>query len=170
MSYYPDVDATVTATAIGVGGTVLVAASGFWASVRNTSQTVDSARQARISDWQEAQRAEVKNAIASYLEIVQHLQTMLNDREHGKDVGDLGEILDRVWLAQKQVDIICSVQLREPLVQHATALHMVTKRPDDYRDWWAYITPYQENLLEAIRIELARLPNWQMTQPSVTEA
>jgi hypothetical protein len=32
-------DATVTAAAIGVGGTVIVGLAGFWASVRNTSKT-----------------------------------------------------------------------------------------------------------------------------------
>jgi hypothetical protein len=32
-------DATLTATAIGVGGTVIVGLAGFWANVRNTNKT-----------------------------------------------------------------------------------------------------------------------------------
>jgi uncharacterized protein YjbI with pentapeptide repeats len=37
-------DPTVTAAAIGVGGTVVVGVAGYWASVRNTSATLDETR------------------------------------------------------------------------------------------------------------------------------
>ncbi len=35
----PGVDSTLTAAAIGVGGTVIIGVAGFWASVRNTNKT-----------------------------------------------------------------------------------------------------------------------------------
>jgi hypothetical protein len=38
-------DPAVIAAAIGVGGTVVVGVSGFWASVRNTSQTIAGGQQ-----------------------------------------------------------------------------------------------------------------------------
>ena len=37
-AYAADMDATVTAAAIGVGGSVIVALAGFWANVRNTNK------------------------------------------------------------------------------------------------------------------------------------
>ena len=60
VPYDPRMDPAAIAAAIGVGGTVVVGVSGFWASVRNTSQTVGSTRQSRIWDRRDAQRAEVK--------------------------------------------------------------------------------------------------------------
>ena len=38
-AYAPGMDPTLTAAAIGVGGTVIVGIAGFWASVRNTNRT-----------------------------------------------------------------------------------------------------------------------------------
>jgi uncharacterized protein YjbI with pentapeptide repeats len=43
-AYAPGMDPTVTAAAIGVGGTVIVGVTGYWASVRNTSATLDLTR------------------------------------------------------------------------------------------------------------------------------
>lgn len=42
---------TVTASLIGVGGAVVVAVVGFWASVRNTKQVLDHARDERLEQW-----------------------------------------------------------------------------------------------------------------------
>lgn len=58
---------TVLAAAIGVGGTVIVGITGFWASVRNTSTTVLLARETRIWD----QRAAV------YVDAIFTLQLLL---------------------------------------------------------------------------------------------
>jgi hypothetical protein len=43
-------DPTVTAAAIGVGGTVIVAVTGFWATVRATGRTIEAGRDTRIWD------------------------------------------------------------------------------------------------------------------------
>jgi Pentapeptide repeats (8 copies) len=45
-AYAPGMDPTLTAAAIGVGGTVIVGLAGFWANVRNTSKTTDLTRRA----------------------------------------------------------------------------------------------------------------------------
>ena len=115
-------DSAVIAAAIGVGGTVIVGVTGFWASVRNTRQTIAIGQHSRIWERQEAQRAEVKTSIVSYLEAAQHLQTQLYAREHGKEIPDLPIMVEQVWLAQKQVDIICSEDLRKPREKHAKAV------------------------------------------------
>jgi len=127
-------DSAVIAAAIGVGGTVVVGVSGFWASVRNTSQTVASAYQNRIWVRQEAQRDEVKASIVSYLDAAQHLQTQLYAREHGREIPDLPIMVEQLWLAQKQVDIICSEELRKPLERHAVALNEVARHETEYPD------------------------------------
>ena len=41
LAYAPDMDPTVTAATIGVGGTVIVALAGFWANVRNTNKATE---------------------------------------------------------------------------------------------------------------------------------
>src|SRR5258708_17438363 len=53
----PGVDSTLTAAAIGVGGTVIIGVAGFWASVRNTNKTaaltlraLDLTEQGQVSD------------------------------------------------------------------------------------------------------------------------
>jgi hypothetical protein len=154
VAYDPRMDSAVITTAIGVGGTVVVGVSGFWASVKNTSQTVASARQSKVWDRREAQRAEVKSSIASYLEVAQHLQTQLYAREHGQRVPDLPIMVEQLWLAQKQVDILCSEELRKPLEKHALALNEVARHEEAHPDWWEFVSPYSEALLNAMRAEL----------------
>jgi hypothetical protein len=43
-------DPALTATAIGVGGTVIVGVAGFWANVRNTNKTTALALQGQVTD------------------------------------------------------------------------------------------------------------------------
>jgi hypothetical protein len=103
-----------------------------------------------------------------YLEIVQHLRTQLDAREKGESVPDLRSMVEQVWLAQKQVAIVCSDQLRAPLEQHATALHKVTRHQADYPDWWAFVTPFQAALLEAMRNELRLSHDWSPAESATT--
>ena len=63
----PRMNPTVIAAAIGVGGTVVVGVAGFWAAIRNTSQTIAHARENRIWD----RRA---NAYVEALAAVHHRQ------------------------------------------------------------------------------------------------
>jgi len=149
-------DAAVIAAAIGVGGTVVVGVSGYVASVRNTRQTTASTQQGRIWERRETQRGEVKSSIASYLEVAQHLQTQLYAREHGQEIPDLPIMVEKLWLAQKLVDIVCSEQLRRPLVEHAKALNEVARHEARHPDWWGYVSPYAEELQKAFREELER--------------
>lgn len=116
-----------------------------------------SVREMRIRSEAErlqAQRTEVKSAISAYLEVAQHLQTQLYAREHGREVTDIPVMVEQIWLAHAQVDVICSEKLREPLVQHASVLNEVARHEEKYSDWWAVLFPYKATLLDAIREEL----------------
>lgn len=116
-----------------------------------------SARESRLraeAETRQVQRAEVKNAIDSYLQIAQHLQTQLYSREHGGEVSDVPVMVEQVWLAHAHVDVICSERLRVPLTEHATALNEVARHGDKYPDWWGYVLPHKIALHDAIRKEL----------------
>ena len=128
---------------IGSGSTILVQRS--------------SARESRLraeADRREAQRAEVKNAIDSYLKVAQHLQTQLYSREHGGAIPDIPVIVEQTWLAHAHVDVICSEGLRVPLTEHATALNEVARHEEKYADWWGHVLPRKIALHDAIRKEL----------------
>ena len=129
---------------IGSGSTVLVQRS--------------SARESRLRaevEMRQAQRAEIKSAIDSYLKVAQHLQTQLYSREHGGEVPDIPVIVEQIWLANAHVDIICSEGLRGPLTEHALALNEVARHEEQYSDWWGYVLPRKLALHDAIRQELS---------------
>ena len=131
---------------IGSGSTILVQRS--------------SARESRLraeAERRQAQRAEVKSAVESYLKVAQHLQTQLYSREHGGEVLDIPVIVEQIWLAHAHVDIICAERLRAPLTEHALALHDVARHEEQYPDYWAHVLPRKLALHDAIRKEL----NWQ---------
>jgi hypothetical protein len=128
---------------IGSGSTILVQRS--------------SARESRLraeTERRQAQRAEIKSAIDSYLEIAQHLQTQLYSRAHGGEIADIPAIVEQIWLAHAHVDVICSEGLRAPLTDHALALHEVARHEERYPDWWGYVLPHKLALHDAIRKEL----------------
>ena len=119
-----------------------------------------SARESRVrltAERREARRAEVKSAVASYLEVAQHLQTQLYAREHEREVPDIPVMVEQIWLAQAQVDIICSKRLRSPLVEYTAALNDVSRHEQQYPSWWEYASPYKSAFLDAVREELSLL-------------
>jgi hypothetical protein len=116
-----------------------------------------SARESRrrlAFERRQAHRAEVKSSITSYLEAAQHLQEHLYRREHGMETPDLATLVEHVWLAQKQVEIICSEGLREPLERHAVALNEVARHGDEHPEWWEFVAPHSRSMLDAVRVEL----------------
>jgi hypothetical protein len=142
---------------IGSGSTVLVQRS--------------SAREARIRAVEErhqARRSEIKNAIDTYLQVAQHLQTQLYSREHGEEIPDIRVIVEEIWLAHAHVDIICTEDLRTPLTEHALALNEVARHEERYQDWWGYVTPYKLALHAAIRKELKWLDDKEFIEPRLS--
>lgn len=128
---------------IGSGSTILVQRS----STRESRLRAEAERR-------QAQRAEIKSAIDSYLRVAQHLQTQLYSREHGGEIPDIPVTVEQIWLAHAHVDIICSEGLRTPLTEHALALNEVARHEERYPDWWEYVTPRKLALHAAIRKEL----------------
>ena len=130
---------------------VLIGAGATVAVQRNSAR--EARRQSQV-EARQAQRAEVKGAIASYLEVAQHLQHQLYERKHGKEVPEIPAMVGQIWTAHAQVDILCSENLREALLNHAKALNDVSLHQDRYQDFWDHVQPYKGALLDAIRDEL----------------
>jgi hypothetical protein len=63
-------------------------------------------------------------------------------------------MVEQIWLAHAQVDILCSERLRLPLVRHAQALNEVARHEERHEDWWDYVLPYKAAVMDAIREEL----------------
>lgn len=142
---------------IGSGSTILVQ--------RN------SARESRVraeEERRQAQRAEIKNAIDTYLQVAQHLQTQLYSREHGEEIPDIRVIVEEIWLAHAHVDIICSEELRAPLTEHAVALNEVARHEERHPDWWEYVIPHKLALHAAIRKELKWQDDKEFIEPRLS--
>ncbi|HUY46040.1 MAG TPA: hypothetical protein VMV92_09985 [Streptosporangiaceae bacterium] len=152
-----NVTALVVAVA-GVAGTLASAVIAQVLAMRSRSREIEAQDNQRREDREQAlqntQRADVKTAIAAYLEAAQHLQTQLYAREHGRDFEDVALMVEQIWLAHAQVDILCSERLRLPLVRHAQALNEVARHEERHEDWWDYVLPYKAALMDAIRDEL----------------
>jgi hypothetical protein len=118
-----DVTALVVAVA-GVAGTLASAVIMQVLAMRSRSREIEAQDHQRREDRaQNTQRPDVKTAIATYLETAQHVQTQLYAREHGRDFEDVSLMVEQIWLAHAQVDILCSEGLRLPLLRHAQALN-----------------------------------------------
>ena len=154
-----NVTALVVAVA-GVAGTLASAVITQVLAMRSRSREIEAQNNQRREDREQAlqssHRTDVKTAIAGYLETAQHLQTQLYAREHGRDSEDVAVMVEQIWLAHAQVDILCSEQLRLPLVRHAQALNEVARHEERHEDWWDYVLPYKAALMDAVRDELRR--------------
>jgi hypothetical protein len=128
---------------IGAGATIAVQRS-----------SAREARQRAVAEARQAKRTEIKSAIASYLEVAQRLQHALYERKHGREVPDIPAMVGELWVAHAQVDILCSDGLREALVRHAEALNAVGLHEGRHPDFWEYVRPYKNALLDAVRDEL----------------
>ncbi|WP_280490470.1 hypothetical protein [Nocardia carnea] len=123
----------------------------------------NSARQTKsqfLAESRLAHRDELKSAILAYFEAAQRLQGELDVRERGGTPDDVKRLIESVWLAEKQVEIICSDALRDRMVAHARGLHDVVRGPATYPDWWAHCRPLQEDLLAQAKVELTRDHDW----------
>lgn len=142
---------------IGSGSTVLI--------------QKNSARESRIrakAERRQSQRAEIKNAIDSYLKAAQYLQTQLYSREHGEEIPDVRVMVEEIWLAHAHLDIICSEGLRTPLTEHALALNEVARHEERHPDWWGYVVPRKLALHVALRKELRWQEDEELIEPRLS--
>ena len=115
-----------------------------------------SAQREQYSLQLQAQRRdEIKSAINDYFEHAQRLQRQLDSRERGADPSDLKELIERVWLAEKRVEILASAELSDKLTAHARGLHQVVRDRDSFPDWWAHCSGLQADLLACAKRELS---------------
>jgi hypothetical protein len=99
-------------------------------------------------------RDQVKTAVISYFEHAQRLQGQLDARERGDSPNDVKQLIEKVWLAEKQVEIIASDDLRDRLIAHARGLHDVVRDETIFPDWWAHCAHLQDVLLAQIKQDL----------------
>jgi hypothetical protein len=131
-----------------------------------------SGRAARLradAEARQAQRAEVRSAISAFLEVAQHLQTQLYSIEHEREHEDVALMMEQVWAAHDQVYILCSPELRSPLLKYADVLNDVARHPDGHPDWWGDVGPEKDALLKAVWKEL-RLPELALSGRSPQES
>lgn len=134
--------------------TLVGVAIGSWATLSAQRNSAREVRHKSEAEERQARRSETKAAITSFLEAAQHMQSQLYAREHGRDIPDIPLMVEDVWLAHAQVDILCSEQIRRPVRQYAEALNAVARHEDRYPDWWAYVIPFKAACLNAVRAEL----------------
>jgi hypothetical protein len=129
--------------ALGASTTVAVQRSSTRASRRQYAAEVRAAR-----------RDEVKASVIHYFEQTQRLQGQLDARERGESAPNLKDLIEKVWLAEKQVEIIASDALRDRLIAHARGLHQVVRDGAAFPDWWAHCSDLQADLLAQIKDDL----------------
>lgn len=150
---------TVLAAAIGVGGTVIVGVTGFWASVRNTGKTVSLARESRI--WDRRAKA--------YVDIIAALEWQLRlfgpHRRIFPEAGDLGppnwEKLETSLQAWASESVLTAMKASAQALEYIFAASI---RPPDPPDQLVSASPSPdaglaaistlENLIELMRSEL----------------
>lgn len=122
-----------------------------------------SARAAKLKFLAEsrlARRDELKSALMDYFETAQRLQGELDTRERGGNPADLKPLIERVWLAEKRVELICSDALRDRVLAHARGLHDAVRDPVTYPDWWEHCSALQCDLLTEAKAELIPKHDW----------
>lgn len=130
--------------AIGAAATVIV------------QRSSTSAQREQLGRQLAAQRRdEIKTAINDYFEHAQRLQRQLDAREAGESPSDLKDLMERVWLAVKRVQILASDDLSDKLIAHAQGLHQVVRDGGQFPDWWAHCSALQIDLLSSARRELS---------------
>jgi hypothetical protein len=117
---------TVLAAAIGVGGTVIVGVTGFWASVRNTSKTVLLARESRIWDKRAEVYADAISALQSLLGVLYGFGPLFSVRDYRimtrQDLEDLGGELDAL---ETRLQAWASDSVLTEIKAHPEALNIV---------------------------------------------
>jgi hypothetical protein len=130
------------------------AALGASATVAVQRSTTRASRLQYAAEVQTARREEVKSAVINYFEQTQRLQGQLDARERGESPIELKVLIEKVWLAEKQVEIIASDALRDRLIAHARGLHQVVRDPRAFPDWWDHCSDLQSDLLAQIKRDL----------------
>jgi hypothetical protein len=52
-------------------------------------------------------------------------------------------MVEQIWAARDQVDVLCSIELRPPLVQHANVLNEVARHEQSQPEWGEWLRTTQ---------------------------
>lgn len=82
-------------------------------------------------------RTERKAAILSFLDVAQRIEMALDEHAEPKDSpgeADSKESLHQLWLAKKNVELVCSPELAQSAHDYTYALHVSLRSPDRITD------------------------------------
>lgn len=127
---------------------------GAWTTVWVRRSTTVAERAKLDAEDRRIRRSELKSAILAYLEQAQRVQGALDERERQGGQPATKQLIEQLWLTEKAVELICSEELLSSLINHASALHDVSRDANTYSDWWAYCEPYQHDLMRRVRSEI----------------
>lgn len=80
-----------------------------------------------------AMRTERKAAILSFLDVAQRIEMALDKRAESKDSPNEMEVQENVhqlWLAKKNVELVCSPELAQSAHDYTYSLHVSLRSPD----------------------------------------
>jgi hypothetical protein len=107
-----------------------------------------------VAESRRTYQDEIKAALMTYFETAQVLQGQLDNRERGAEFNELKPLIERVWLTEKALEIVCSDELATCLIAHARALHDVVRDGRTHLDWWQHCAEPQAALIAQAKRDL----------------
>ncbi|KUN87704.1 hypothetical protein AQJ66_08665 [Streptomyces bungoensis] len=140
-------------------GAVVGALASSWAVVRRTAH-----------ERSEERRKEQVTHLTAFLAAVQEAERVAVDRWHHRMSDERWQArarraVDRVWVTQKTLHLLCSTEINDAARKLAFAVHEVVRDgpgdPDDPQDEkvWAYIRPSRNEFLDAGKRHLRAAPS-----------
>jgi hypothetical protein len=149
--------AVTTLVGVVLGGSVSFIAQGL---AQRSEERMDTRR--RHETLMEARRAERVAIIDRYLVCAQEAERVTFDHHNGGATDDnwlrsAHIAMDRLWVAEKMVRVLCSSILHDATHVFTNALNdAVWREPGDF-DAYTFLAPSREDLLEAAARELETL-------------
>jgi hypothetical protein len=107
----------------------------------------------------EARRAERMTIVDRLLAGAQDVERIAAERHYAGVSGTewrakADAAMDRLWVAEKMVRILCSLEMHDAAHEFVTALKDALDRPPEDFDLWGHLAPTWTALLDAARVEL----------------
>jgi hypothetical protein len=143
---------SVSSTVLPLAGVVLGSAGTLLGQLLAQRGDIrrDEAQQAR--EW----RAERKDAIVGFLSAAERTEQYRGQQAaaHGREIGELSELLHAVWLAKKIIELVCSAELAQAAQDYVRELDRCCR--EFVGNPGAEAFPRQERRLRGEFMELAR--------------
>jgi hypothetical protein len=109
-------------------------------------------------------RAERKEAILSFLDVVQRVEQVVDARRHGRvgtpDDAATDDLLHSLWLAKKSLELVCSFELASIAHKYTTTIHTLawsTTLPERSAQQREYRAEFMEGARRELGIQGPRL-------------